>query len=55
MKKNEKKKLVQKPFLGYCPNYMEKIKIWYCKTRFVLQPRWLEGGWFKEKIFCIAR
>ena len=22
----------------------------YCKTRFVLQPRWLEGGWIGRKI-----
>ena len=25
----------------------------YCKTRFELQPRWLEGGWLgKKKLYC---
>ena len=24
----------------------------YCNTKFVLQLRWLEGGWFKEGLYC---
>ena len=40
---NEKKKnLVQKPFLGYCPNYIVKRKFLYCNLGFVLQERGLE-------------
>ena len=53
--KKKKKFVRQEPFLGYCPNYIVKIKFLYCKTRFVLQPRWLEGGWFKEGLYCDNR
>ena len=51
----EKKNLMQEPFLGYCPNYIVKIKFLYCKTKFVLQSRWLEGGRFKEGLYCDNR
>ena len=50
-----KKKSLQKSFWAYCPNYILKIKFLYCKKRFVLQSRWLEGGWFKERLYCDCR
>ena len=44
-KNNEKKKEVQKPFYGYCPNYIVREKVY--------RDLWgLEGGWLKR--FCIA-
>ena len=36
---------------GYCPNRIVRGGL-YCNTRFVLQPRWLESGWFKEALYC---
>ena len=50
--KTKKKKITAEIVLGYCPNYILKIKFLYCKKRFVLQSRWLEGGWFKERLYC---
>ena len=42
--KKTKKKMRCSERMGYCPLS--------CKTRFVLQPRWLEGDWFKEELYC---
>ena len=39
-----KKKISAEIVLGYCPNNIVKRKFWYCKARFVLQPRWLVQG-----------
>ena len=43
--KNEKKnkKLMQEPFLGYCPNNIVKIFFLCCKVPIVLQLKGLEG------------
>ena len=50
----EKKISVQKPFLGYCPNYIVKKKNLYCKTESVLQ----EVGGLRDFVLqyknCIA-
>ena len=49
---NEKKKICcAEIWKGYCPNRILRGGL-YCNTKFVLQPRWLEGGWFKEGLYC---
>ena len=48
--KNEKK-IWYINWKGYCPNRIVRGGL-YCNTKFVLQPRWLEGGWFKEGLYC---
>ena len=48
--KNEKK-FGAEIWKGYCPNRIVRGGL-YCNTKFVLQPRWLEGGWFKEGLYC---
>ena len=57
MKKKKKKKLVQKPFLGYCPNYIVKKKIvlqeWNC---IAIKVGWLLGDLeiLLQYNYCIA-
>ena len=54
---NERKKNLVHNGLGYCPSYIVKRKFLYCKTRFVLQPRWLVQGeniLYCKRVGCIA-
>ena len=51
---NNEKKICAEIWKGYCPNRIVRGGL-YCNTKFVLQPRWLEGGWFKQGLYCSLR